>query len=337
MRKKHQDFRIFLWCFRIFFIFATDYQSVVKMFHRLIFSRFRPVGVAFLVLFLGLGHPKANAQATSPGIDFFSGLDFHFKDMDFETQYKFLIHLTPGFKWNMGNHWELAGQVIIPVVNQYGDYYKYVQLNALNVSKEFNIKSLYLKATAGAFSNNRYGLDLKAFLPLCDWFAFEGQAGWVGWVYTNPRWWIGIPNTIVWTAGGDFYLPRWNTQFRGVIGKYINQDYGCEVEAIRHFNHTTISVYGCWNSVDGFDGGFRIVIMLPPYHRTHRMVNFRPASNWNLSYTAMYHISTNLMYKTDPEENIRDGWFSRDLLRWGSHNMDPDFIIKDKTKKNETP
>lgn len=307
------------------------------MFHRLKSSRIRPVVVVFLVLFFGLGHPRANAQATSPGVDFFSGLDFSFKDLDFETQYKFLIHLTPGFKWNMGNHWELAGQFQIPIVNQYGIDYSFVQLNALNVSKEFNIKSLYLKATVGAFNQNRYGVDLKAFLPLCDWFAFEGQAGWVGSVFLFPYWEIVAPNRFVGTIGGDFYLPRWNTQFRGTMGKYLYDDFGCEAEAMRHFNHTTISLYGRWSNKFSFDAGFRVVIMLPPYHRTHRIVNIRPASNWRMSYMVMYNQLSNLMYKTDPEENIRDGWFSRDLLQWGSHTMEPDFIITDKTKKNETP
>jgi hypothetical protein len=50
----------------------------------------------------------------------------------------------------------------------------------------------------------------------------------------------------------------------------------------------------------------------------------------------MYHVVTNCYYRTDPEENERDGWFSRDLLQWGSHTMEPDFIITEKTKKNET-
>ena len=82
-----------------------------------------------------------------------------------------------------------------------------------------------------------------------------------------------------------------------------------------------------------FDAGFRIVIMLPPYRRTHRAVNIRPASNFYLSYTVMYQQFNNLMYCTDPEENMRDGWFSRDLLQVGSHTMDPDFIITEKKKK----
>ena len=60
------------------------------------------------------------------------------------------------------------------------------------------------------------------------------------------------------------------------------------------------------------------------------MVNIRPTSNFYLPYTIMGHEWTNRMYRTDPEENMRDGWFSRDLLDWGSHTMEPDFIITPK-------
>ena len=298
-------------------------------------TRLYPIVSVFLALFLWTGQPKAIGQ-TSSKIDFFSGVNVSFKDMDFESQYKLLIHLTPGFKWDMGNHLQIAGQLQIPIVNQYGYEYRSVQLGALNISKELRIKSLYLKASAGVFSQNQYGLDLKAFLPLCDWFAFEGQAGWVGSLFFFPYWEMDAPNRFVGTIGGDIYLPRWNTQFRGVVGKYLYNDFGCEAEAMRHFNHTTISVYGRWSDRNSFDAGFRVTIMLPPYRRTHRTVNFRPASNWHISYMVMYHDFANRMYDTDPEQNERDGWFSRDFLQWGSHTMEPDFIIIEE-KTNETP
>lgn len=292
------------------------------------------IAAVFLALFLGAGQPKAVGQTSSPGIDFFSGVDFNFRDINFESQYDFLIRLTPGFKWNMGNHWQLSGQVFIPIVNQYGDSYSYIMPNIFDISKEFHITKLYLKATAGLFSHQSYGLDLKAFLPICDWFALEGQAGCVGNILVNPIGAIGPMNRFVWTLGGDFYLSKWNTQFRWTAGKYLYYDYGGEVEAMRHFNHTTVSVYSRWSNIDGFDGGFKLVIMLPPYHRKHRAVNFRPASNFRMVYTVMYHTYSNRIYRTDPEENERDGWFNRDLLQWGSHTMESDFIIKDLRKTN---
>lgn len=304
------------------------------MFHRHVSHRYCPLLAVLLALFLWAGQPQAKGQNTSSSIDFFSGINFSFSDMNFERQYDILIHLTPGFKWNFGNHWQVAGQVYVPIVNTYGDSYKYVQIGALNVSKEISISKLYLKATVGVFDMYRYGADLKAFLPLCDWFAFEGRMGYVGALYYYyDRFRITSPDTFVWTVGGDIYLSRWNTQFRGTIGKYLFRDFGVEAEAMRHFNHTTVSLYGRWSSEHGLDGGFRFVITLPPYHRKHRTVNFRPASNFRMSYSVMGKDYSNCMYHTDPEENERHGWFSRDLLHWGSHTMDPDFIITNKSEK----
>lgn len=288
----------------------------------------------FLVLFLWMGQPNAIAQSTSSGVDFFSGVDFNFRDINYYTQYEFLIRLTPGVKWSFGDHWQLSGQAFIPIVNQYGDSYNSIRLNIFDLSKELHFGNVYLKASAGLFSMQRYGLDLKGFLPLCDWFAFEGNAGLVGFLFL-PEWRFSPMNRFVWTAGGDFYLSRWNTQFRVTAGKYLLQDFGGEIEAMRHFNHTTTSIYGRWNNELGFDAGFRLVIALPPYNRKHRAVNFRPASNFRMSYTVMYYQLTNRMYRTDPEENERDGWFSRDLLNWGSHTMTPDFNITEMRNKNK--
>lgn len=299
------------------------------MFHRCTSIRYRFILALLLFAFLSIGQPKGIAQNNNRSIDFFSGLDFNFRDINYHTQYEFLIRLTPGFKWNLGNHWQLAGQVHVPVINQYNEYYKYVRPNILDISKELRLGKLFLKTSAGLFSMELYGVDLKAFYPVCDWFAFEGQAGCVGTIMVNPNWLVFPMENFVGTLGGDFYLSRWNTQLRGTVGKYVFQDFGCEVEAMRHFNHTTVSVYSRWSNIYGFDGGFKFVITLPPYHRKHRLVNVRPTSNFRMAYTVMYHINSNRMYRTDPEENERDGWFSRDLLLWGSHTMNPDFIIKE--------
>ena len=59
------------------------------------------------------------SEASGQSIDIFSGVELHFKDLDFKRQYDVLINLTPGFKWDMGNHWQLSGQVIVPVFNQW--------------------------------------------------------------------------------------------------------------------------------------------------------------------------------------------------------------------------
>lgn len=73
--------------------------------------------------------------------------------------------------------------------------------------------------------------------------------------------------------------------------------------------------------------------MLPPYKRTLRKVNFRPASNFRITYNNQADEYANKGYFTDPEQNEREGWFDRDLLPWGPNTMPADFTIKEKEDK----
>jgi hypothetical protein len=200
----------------------------------------------------------------------------------------------------------------------------------LDISKEFRLGNVYLKTSGGFFTESRYGIDIKAFWPVADWFAFEAQGGLTGLFATRNGWGFSPMQRFAGTIGGDIYLSGSNTQLRGVIGSYLYRDFGGEVEAIRHFRHSSVSLYANWNNKDNYNGGFRVVVMIPPYHRKQRIVNIRPTTNYYMPYSILYHEWTNRMYKTDPEENKRDGWFSRDLLHWGSHTMEPDFIITPK-------
>ena len=230
------------------------------------------------------------------------------------------------------------------IINQFNNpyydvYYDYqrgmLHFGLLDVSKEFKLGELYCKASAGFFTCSRYGMDLKLLLPVTNWLAFEAQGGCTGRFVTYGGWGFSPMQRFSGTIGGDIYLSKSNTQLRGVIGAYIYKDFGAEVEVIRHFRHSSVSLYANWNNkgadaIARYDGGFKVVVMLPPYQRKQRMVNIRPASNYSLPYSVNVHQWSNRMYNTDPEENMRDGWFSRDLLDWGSHSMEPDFIITPK-------
>ena len=287
---------------------------------------------------------KATAQEQKMSFDIFSGAEFNFRDISFNRQYDVYIYLSPGFKWYFGDHWQVAGQMFVDIINQYKDpyydiYYDYqggaVHFGILDVSKELKLGGLYCKASAGFFTCSRYGLDLKLFMPVANWLAFEAQAGLTGRFYTYNGWGFSPMQRFSGTIGGDIYLSGSNTQLRGVVGSYIYKDLGAEVEVIRHFRHSSVSLYANWNNkgteaVDHYDGGFKVVVMIPPYRRKQRLVNVRPISNLSLPYSINVHQWTNRMYNTDPEENMRDGWFSRDLLDWGSHTMEPDFIITPK-------
>lgn len=289
------------------------------------------IGLGLLLCFL-LFKMEGKAQpATRLGeVDIFMGVDLNYRDIMFSKPYELLVNLTPGVKWNMGRQWQVAAQFLLPVYNDYGDYYKRVRLNMAVLSKEWYVgEKLFLKGSGGLFSHERYGLDAKAFYTVNSWLALEAQAGWTGFCSMATGWQASTPARWTVLAGADVYLKRWNTQLRVRGGRFVYEDYGVVAEGMRHFTHCSVGLYAQYSNEGGRNGGFKVVMMIPPYKRRHRKVNFRPASNFRLTYNIEADMYANKMYNTDPEENEREGWFDRDRLKWGSNTMEPDFTEKE--------
>ena len=307
--------------------------------------RYKPVyGWRRILLLTGAilllwGSPAKGQPLVPEGsVDLFMGVDLNYRDLLHNKVYEVLVNLTPGVKWHVGRQWQVAAQALIPVYNDYGDRYKRIRLNMALLSKEFYFKERYfLKVSGGLFGSERYGLDLKGMLVVNDWLAFEAQAGLTGYCSMATGWEASTPGRVTALVGVDFYLNRWNTQFRARGGRFLYEDYGVVGECMRHFKHCSVGLFGSYSDRWGENGGFKVVVMIPPYRRTRRTVNVRPASNFRLTNNIMADPYANRMYTTDPEENEREGWFDRDRLRWGSNRMAPDFQIREKAGKEVTP
>ena len=290
------------------------------------------------VLLLWGSPAKGQPLASEGSVDLFMGVDLNYRDLLHNKVYEVLVNLTPGVKWHLGRQWQVAVQALIPVYNDYGDRYKRIRLNMALLSKEFYFKERYfLKVSGGLFGSERYGLDLKGMLVVNDWLAFEAQAGLTGYCSMATGWEASRPGRVTALVGADFYLNRWNTQFRARGGRFLYEDYGVVGECMRHFKHCSVGLFGSYSDRWGENGGFKVVVMIPPYRRTRRTVNVRPASNFRLTNNIMADPYANRMYTTDPEENEREGWFDRERLRWGSNRMAPDFQIREKAGKGVTP
>ena len=298
----------------------------------------RPLLLMGAVLLLWGSPAKGQPLVPEGSVDLFMGVDLNYRDLLHNKVYEVLVNLTPGVKWHLGRQWQVAAQALIPVYNDYGDRYKRIRLNMALLSKEFYFKERYfLKVSGGLFGSERYGLDLKGMLVVNDWLAFEAQAGLTGYCSMATGWEASRPGRVTALVGADFYLNRWNTQFRARGGRFLYEDYGVVGECMRHFKHCSVGLFGSYSDRWGENGGFKVVVMIPPYRRTRRTVNVRPASNFRLTNNIMADPYANRMYTTDPEENEREGWFDRDRLRWGSNRMAPDFQIREKAGKEVTP
>ncbi len=280
------------------------------------------------------------AQMRAGQVDFFMGVDFNYRDIFHNGRvYDLLIHLTPGVKWNMGNRWETSAQVLIPVVNQFGESFSNnVRLNMAVLAKQFPVGTrLRVKLSGGLFSTSRYGLDAKGMFIANPWLAFSGQVGLTGYCSLATGWDASTMKRLTFLAGPEFWLGKWNSQIRIKAGRFIYGDYGVTGDAFRHFKHTSVGVFASYSDICKKNAGFKIVIALPPYKRTRRRINFRPTSNFRLTYNIETDYYANRQYFTDPEQNERDGWFDRDMLPWGSDTMKDDFLYlyQEKSKKGD--
>lgn len=282
------------------------------------------------MLFAWLAIVPSMAQTGKEGtVDIFCGAELNYRDIFHNKVYEFLINLTPGVKWRLADGWMVAGQAYVPVYNDYGDYYKRMRLNMAVLSKETQWRGRWFtKVSGGLFAQERYGIDVKGMYVVNSWLALEAQAGWTGFCSMANGWSASTPKRWTALAGGDVYLNRSATQFRLRGGRYVYKDYGVQMEVMRHFRHCTVEVYGEYSDLWGKNGGFKVIMMIPPYKRRLRKVNFRPASNFRLTNNVMAEPYANRMYATDPEENEREGWFDRQSLQWGVNSMTQDFDIK---------
>lgn len=284
-----------------------------------------------IFLFAGLAalifSMECNGQAQGGGrIDIFSGVEFNYRNIYYNNRvYDVLINLTPGIKWQIGKQWLVAAQGYIPVYNDYGARYKKIRLNMAVVSREVQWGSQFLKFSGGLFAQERYGVDLKWMYPVNRWLALDAQIGYTGFCSMATDWECSRMDRMTGWIGSRIYLCGYDTEFRLQGGRYIYEDYGVKGECLRHFKHCSVGLYAQYSN-EGEEGfGFKVIMMIPPYGRKVRKVNFRPASNFRLTYNQQADPYSVRMYATDPEENEREGFFDRERLQWGANCMSADF------------
>lgn len=192
-----------------------------------------------------------------------------------------------------------------------------------------------MKLTGGLFGSERYGFDVKAMYELNRWLAISGNVGLTGYCSMANGWEASTPGRFSALVGPEVWLAQWQTQIALRGGRYLYEDYGATLEAFRHFRHVSVGMYGMYSNRGKENFGFKIIVMLPPYKRTRRKVNFRPASNFRLTYNSDADEYSNRSYFTDPEQNEREGWFDRDLLPWGTSTLPEDFIVKEKQQPDK--
>lgn len=264
-----------------------------------------------------------------PQVEAMCGVDLYYRDVNFMRLYDVLLNLTPAVKWHMGRDWLFSGQMYIPVVDQgYGKKYMRVRLGLASLAKQLHLPgNQHFKLSAGFFAGSRYGLDARWMFPVNSWLMLQARAGYTGYWTMVGNSTVEKPDLITGTIGANLYMAKWNTELRVQGGRYIYEDWGMEGNIFRHFPHTSVGLFARYHESSStwrvkphkFTGGFKIIIMLPPYKKSDKKFRARLISNFNTTWIAQsdeYSMST---YYTDPEENDRTNAID---VEWGTGTLD---------------
>lgn len=245
-----------------------------------------------------------------------------FRNIKLDRIYDWLVNISPAVEFSAWKGMKFTGQVIFPLVNQYGEQYKEIRPGFITLSQQVRLPSQWFaKATVGIFDQNRWGADLKIFHPFPDErFALRIQAGLTGASsFRQWQWYYSTPKRVTYSLGTQYYNPRYNVQCNLSAGRYLAGDYGIRTDIMRHFRYTTIGFFGLKTNKSEWNGGFYFTIALPPYKQKRSRVRLTTAPHFDIEYNAAADFYYGKTYKAEPGENPSQSNFNPYFLKSEIH------------------
>lgn len=236
-----------------------------------------------------------------------------FKNLIINQIYQVLFQLSPAIEVSLWKGMKMTAQVKFPIYNDgYRYYEEKIHPGHVTVSQRFRLPyNIFGKLTVGTF-NVGYGVDLDLFYPFKDErFSLVGRLGYTG---------IGVWDSFVyhyddktmmwtWTIGGNFYWPRYNTQFTLKAERYLEKDIAVKFEMVRHFRYCSVGFYAMKGQVAKTNGGFRFQVALPPYKYKRYKKSWpriNTSANMGIVYNANNEQKYYREYKSEASDNIME-------------------------------
>ena len=217
----------------------------------------------------------------------------YYKNRIITQVYQACLEMNPTVEVSLWRGSKLTAQVKIPV---YNDGYPYEMKNVrpgyLTLEQQVRLPyNIWVRGVVGVFDTRSYGGEISLFHPFKDErFSVEGKVGLVGIGYFDSMnsFLYNGENRVYWSAGGNFYWPKYNTQFRLLTEQYMRGEVGVKAEMIRHFRYCSIGFYAVKARNVKTNGGFKFAVALPPYKYKRRgyMPRISTSQTMGLSYNA---------------------------------------------------
>jgi hypothetical protein len=225
----------------------------------------------------------------------------------FDKTYELQINIAPELQYSLWKGFCIHAQMIIPVLNQHEENENFIRPGIISAYQRFSLgPGSFGMISAGKFTNNRHGLDLR----LLQYFAkgrisFGANIGLTGFnEYRDERFIYSSINTFTWKLHAGYFNQHFNSLVNLNFGRCLYGDYGIRVNAIRFFNETAV---GFWAMFAGnkLNGGFNFSIPIPPRkYKPNRKFLIRPPSYFFWEYRGRiwplegqsYHVQNDFYY-----------------------------------------
>ncbi len=243
-------------------------------------------------------------ERSSPGkLDATLGPSLRMRFGNFDRPLEAGFCLAPAIQVMLRRGMTLTAGVLIPLyTNLLDDEEGYaVRPGQVTLNQTFRLPyDLFVSASAGCFTQNRYGFDGEARKFLVHGrITIGGRLGYTGRLrvidgsirYT-------LPDRFTWFADASWRWDRYDLLIKAGYGGFIAGDRGWRADVSRQFGEITAGFYaqrtgGMWN------GGFSFIVPLPPRHYgTKGWVRVRPVSQVGWEYRARGLPETGRSYST---------------------------------------
>lgn len=251
-------------------------------------------------------------------VDFVIYPEFFFKNVRLSVMYEILLNLNPTLEVSLWKGMKFTGQMVLPIVNQYGEYYNKVRPGIVTLSQSFRLPwRTNVTLSAGFFSDFRHGLSMYGEHYLkrnaLGQFWLDGRIDytkpgrWDGWKYI-----AGSGTMVTGYAGVNYFWKKQNVQLSLRGHRFLLGEYGLRAEALRHFRFVTIGLYASkiqdkpYIAHNGVNGGFMFALNFPP--RKSKRHGYWPrfaAGDMDLRYNAGGDKRYGFYFVTSPNDNVR--------------------------------
>jgi hypothetical protein len=221
--------------------------------------------------------------------------------------------------WFQGMH--VNSELIVPVVNQFGTRGESVRPGVLALNQVYRFPGNYfVSASAGVFTQDRYGLDLEAEKYVWNANLSYGlNVGLSSMLFFERMTSIYYSDVFAVTGSVhcNYRIPEYDLTLGVMAGKFLRDDKSLRFDMSREFGEVEIGFFAIHAFRGITNGGINITIPLfPSKYWKPGVVRARPHEDFTMSYLA----------KTNPDQLIGLRYNTLNRLEYFDKKLNPDFI-----------